>query len=221
MNTKLNLQERLTKWWLKSNGRKFIETKQFNLPGNKTVKAYLFEKLNDDTLGQLTPFGTIILNKKTTEFQTNALNYVLLHELGHKKLNILISIPMIIGVLSTLFTLVITISGLIAFSIGFIITRNRALPLMITSTIISVPIIAGAYIVLQYTLEGYADYQAIKAMKPKKFLKARAQIKERNKNNKYPKWYIYLMKATYPNAKWTIKIYEHFNKKTINSTTNK
>ena len=55
--------EQITLFYLKSQNRKLIEKKEFNLPNNTTIEAYIFEKENEVLLGQALPFSKIILTR--------------------------------------------------------------------------------------------------------------------------------------------------------------
>lgn len=199
---------------LKSNKRSFIKIQKYNLPNNTSEEIYVFKKEEELTLGQ-SIWGTIVLNNTVNSFPENAKNYILLHEQGHLRLNPIISILLVIGIVSSAIIALSGILGVIGLLLFSLIKQPIINPIY---GVISIAILTLPYCILQFLNEGNADYQAIKTLGVKKFKAAKKEIKAETKHlkNKLPKWKLILyntyIKLTYPPENWIIKIYETLNK---------
>lgn len=74
----------LTKFQIRGINGKYIRTESFALPDGNKQEIVVFSGEKSLFLGQCTPFKTIIIHEIIVNNE-RALNYVLLHEMAHKK----------------------------------------------------------------------------------------------------------------------------------------
>jgi hypothetical protein len=204
--TKPGLVEKLTLYSLKLAGRKFLYKQEFDLPNGAKVTGYVYEK-EELFLARTTFLKTIIINKKVFEFSKNTQEYILLHELGHKKVPLITDIFFDTLIILATILLVCTILIIPAIIIS-LIDPKIINPL---TAIIALPMTIAPFVILQYLSEGHAEYYAIKQIKPERYLNATKEIKQKFKNKKT--WTYELFKLlTYPKPEWMVKIYNLKNK---------
>jgi hypothetical protein len=120
------IQIKLTKFLLSLNRYKFKQLREYVLPNNLRVEIITFEGKSSQ-IGITTPFKTIIINEDLFHKYTKAVqDYVIAHELGHRRFSYpifnFISLLLLFGfILEILGLLVIIFSVMLIIIFKFLV----------------------------------------------------------------------------------------------------
>jgi hypothetical protein len=197
----------LTKQYLRLAGSKFVRLDVITIPGEKEQEVVVFSSDKSPLLGQATLFRTTILNE-TVFGKERLLNYVVLHETGHRKqwygyfiyplliVCVLVSFGFLLGALWSLLASMIFLnpSFLLSMLIGLLFA---ALTLAILG-------------IFSWALEINAEFYAIGKLGLQGYLDALADAPKPQKRSLYLKAVILL---THPPSSVVIWIYQRLHKK--------
>lgn len=208
---------------LELDGRKFIEQKRKNLNG-LIIDYIIFENQNDVLEGQFKD-NHILINKRIFESSKNYSNYIILHEAGHKNtpsifMQIHFALVFITGFFAFFLPIIFMLDLIFTFLL-FIIGSNVGVLFLFYFLFFVTSICTLLFIIMQYLIEGYAEYFSIKHSSIKSFLEAQKErceirfenmLKNKIKASFIKKCFIiYYTKLSYPDPKLVIWVYKKIN----------
>ena len=197
----------LTKLYLRSVGGKFTRIQTIKLLNEKQQEIIVFSGDNPPLLGQRTLFGTTIVHESA--FSTERLlNYVVIHETGHKKqwygyFIYPLAVVCVLASLSFLFAAIwALLDSIISLDPAYLLGTLWGLFLAVLSLVILA--------IYSWLLELNAEFYAIGKLGLQVFLDAKADAPKPHKRTFYL-WAIILM--THPPSCVTIRIYHWIHRK--------
>jgi hypothetical protein len=202
MNT---IQLKLTKRHIHRTNGKYVRTENIKLPNGKNQEIVIFSNDKPLYLGQSTFFGTIIIHESVLN-DARLFNYVLLHEMAHKKqwwgyLILPLLLLILVSFISVIFAFFILVDS--------IINRNPTQLL----TFLIVVLISGLLLVIpcafSWAMELDAEFQAIKVIGLNSFSDIRGNLKNFSKPSKT---FMVIARMTHPPTNVTIRCWKWLHK---------
>jgi len=178
----MNMIFSLPRWldnWLEQNtmrelGKDYIRKESFNLLDGSRQTFYV-HKLKSE-LARYDLYGNLRINEKMLA-QSDISEVVILHEVGHKKQGIMLTLATIICLILLVFYAAFPALAIILFSIIFFI-GNALFPqyqfiFMIKILIFSIALSLSLNAIIMQFFEGYADIYSIKFAGKEKYVKTR------------------------------------------------
>ena len=171
---------KLTKWHINLGNGKYVRIETVKLPNGKDQEIAIFSCDKPLYIGQCTPFRTIIIHEPVLN-DKQLLNYVLLHEMGHKTQwwSIFI-LPLIILVPASMFGLILAFVSLIQSMLQL----NASQLLYFLGELILAGLLLLIPCAFSWAMELDAEFQAIKVIGLDSFLDIRNNLKKSPKPSK-------------------------------------
>ena len=196
---------KLTKWHINSTNGKYVRTEMVKLSNGKDQEIVIFSNENPLYIGQCTPFRTIIIHEPVLN-DKQLLNYVLLHEMGHKRQwwSIFI-LPLIILVPASMFVVLFAFVSLLQSIWQFNVSQLLYFlgELILAGLLLLIPC------AFSWVMELDAEFQAIKVIGLDSFIDIRNNIK---KSPKPSKGYMVIARMTHPPTSATIRCWKWLHK---------
>jgi len=203
-----SIQLKLTKSHIQRANGKYVRTESVKLPNGKNQEIVIFSNDKSLYLGQSPFFGTIIIHESVLNDE-RLFNYVLLHEMAHKKQwwSYLI-LPLLLLVLASFVSVIFALSTLI----DSIINRN---PNQLLTFFVEL-LVAGVFLVIpcafSWAMELDAEFQAIKMIGLDSFLYIRNNLK---KSSKPGKGYLVIARMTHPTTDITMRCWKWLHRNNV------
>jgi len=191
---------RLTRLHIRLIGGKFIRNQIMKTPNGIEQEVTIFSGDKSIFLGQFTPFRTIIINESVLG-DARLSNYVLIHEMAHKKqwwsyLAIPLLLLVVYGFLGLTWAFVLLILSLISMNPSYLL--RFALYVAISLLALIIPC------AFSWALEMNADFAAIRQMGLKTFEEIRDDLR---KTRQLPLRSRVVIWLTHPPAGLTVRIW--------------
>jgi Zn-dependent protease with chaperone function len=196
---------KLTKRHIQGANGKYVRTQTVKLPSGKNQEIIIFSNDKPLYLGQSTFFGTIIIHESLLNDE-RLLNYVLLHEMAHKKQwwSYFI-IPLLLLVLASFFSVIFALFTLI----DSIINRNPGQLLTFLIELLVAGVLLFVPCAFSWVMELDAEFQAIKVIGLVAFTDIRKNL---NKFPKPSKTFMVIARMTHPPTSVTIRCWKWLHK---------
>jgi Zn-dependent protease with chaperone function len=196
---------KLTKWHINLAKGKYVRTEMVELPNGKDQEIAIFSCDKPLYIGQCTPFRTIIIHEPVLN-DKQLLNYVLLHEMGHKTQwwSIFI-LPLIFLVPASVFVLILAFVSLIQSMLQL----NASQLLYFLGELILAGLLLLIPCAFSWAMELDAEFQAIKVIGSDSFLDIRNNLK---KSPKPSKTFMVIARMTHPPTSVTIRCWKWLHK---------
>lgn len=197
--------KKLTQFHIRSINGKYVGNQFIKLPNGTNQEIMVYSGDKTLFIGQCTIYGTIIVHEAMLANRTT-LNYVLLHEMAHKRqwwvfFIIPLILVMIIGMISLFLFLIYLVLSLIKFNLNNFLTA--LLGVLISSFLILL------FCAFSWMLEFNAEFKAIKEMGLQSYLDTRMQLPKPLKLSPSQKL---IIRMTHPTTNITVKLWKWFNR---------
>lgn len=175
-----SLKKRLTCLYAKT-GRygKIEEVSEYSAAGI-SMDVYWYD--SDSTrAGHCTPLRTILMNKQPfTELSQKARDYVFLHEAGHAKMPVPLTIIMYILLIpAIIFAFLSPIAALLQLSITWLSTNSLMLTsITLLAGVFVIAVFTGLFSLVSWFSEGYAELFALNKLGRSEYLEISEELKE-------------------------------------------
>jgi hypothetical protein len=204
----------LSRLWLRCLGNQFLRVSTIKLPNGSEQKVVVFSSKTFFTLGQVTPWGTILVHEFA--FLIDKLgDYVITHESAHKRQ----LCRYLVYPLTALWLLVpLLILSVIMMVIQAIVTHESVYFAMATMTMITAAVALAIPALFSWILEFMADCHAIKELGMSNIVEGIAEGKVLAEARGYKKpdmFSLMFSRLTHPPLSWTYHICRFLHRNTI------